>query len=227
MSKYPIFVHAISENQVRQRTQKNQVSKHPDKNLQIEACNWESFEVSATENNLAIMAISIEDIEESLKEKPKVDPAERLPEIYHDFLSVFSRDEAEKLPPHRSSNHQIILKPGTEPPWGPLYGISREELMVLKKYIKENLEKGFIRPSSSPASSPVLFVKKPGGGLRFCVDYRALNDVTVKNRYPIPRINETLTLLGKAKYFTKLDVISAFHRMRICFTRNMIGNILV
>ena len=86
---------------------------------------------------------------------------------------------------------------------------------MLKKYIKENLEKGFIRTSSSPASSPVLFVRKPGGGLRFCVDYRALNDLTIKNRYPIPRIHETLTLLGKANYFTKLDVISAFHRMRI------------
>lgn len=85
----------------------------------------------------------------------------------------------------------------------------------MKEYLKENLEKGFIRPSSSPSSSPVLFVKKPGGGLRLCVDYRALNDITVKNRYPIPRINETLTLLSKSKYFSKLDVISAFHRMRI------------
>ncbi|KAI1000572.1 hypothetical protein K3495_g7622 [Podosphaera aphanis] len=93
--------------------------------------------------------------------------------------------------------------------------MSREELEVLKKYIKENLENGFIKPSSSPAASPVLFVKKPGGGLRFCVDYRALNEITIKNTYPIPRIHETLSLLGKARYFTKLDVISAFHRMRV------------
>ncbi|KAI0993106.1 hypothetical protein K3495_g15078, partial [Podosphaera aphanis] len=214
-AKYPSMVRAIPENEVKQRCGRNLVPEHPSGPLQIDACDWESFEDSATEDNLAIMAISIEDIEEALKEKPKIDPAERLPEIYHEFLNVFSRDEAEKLPPHRPSDHQIILKPGTEPPWGPLYGMSREELMVMKKYIKENLEKGFIRPSSSPASSPVLFVKKPGGGLRFCVDYRALNDVTVKNRYPIPRIHETLTLLGKAKFFTKLDVISAFHRMRI------------
>ncbi|KAI1007295.1 hypothetical protein K3495_g924 [Podosphaera aphanis] len=84
------------------------------------------------------MAISIEDIEEALREQPKVDPAERLPEIYHEFLSAFSRDEAEKLPPHRSSDHQIILKPGTEPPWGPLYGMSREELMVQTKISKKN-----------------------------------------------------------------------------------------
>jgi hypothetical protein len=79
-------------------------------------------------------------------------------------------------------------------PWGPLNGMSREEVEVLKKYIKENLEKGFIRPNTSPASSPVLFVKKPGGGLRFCVEYRALNDLTIKIRYPIPRIRETLSL---------------------------------
>lgn len=93
--------------------------------------------------------------------------------------------------------------------------MSRGELEVLKKHFKENLEKRFIRQSSSPESSLVLFVKKPGGGLKFCVDYRALNDITVKNQYPIPRINETLILLGNAKFFTKLDVISEFHFVSI------------
>lgn len=86
---------------------------------------------------------------------------------------------------------------------------------MLTKYIEENLEKWFIRSSTSPASSPVQVVKKTGEGLRFCVDYRVLNDLTIKNRYPIPRVHDTLTLLGLAKYFTKLDIISAFHRMRI------------
>ena len=130
------------------------------------------------------MAVSIEDIQEALRDKPKVDPANILPKIYHEFLPVFSKDEADKLPPHRPSDHRIILKKGSEAPWGPLYGMSREELSVLKKYIKENLEKGFIRPSTSPASSPVLFVKKPGGHRGFCVDFRALNYLTIKNRYP-------------------------------------------
>ncbi|KAI0995914.1 Transposon Ty3-I Gag-Pol polyprotein [Podosphaera aphanis] len=188
--------------------------KHSPPIIDTEVCSLEKFQGLVGDNNV-IMSVSIKDIEEALKEKPRIDPAEKLPKIYHSFLPVFSRDEADKLPPHRPSDHKIHLKPGSEPPWGPLYGMSREELDVLKKYIRENLEKGFIRPSSSPAASPVLFVKKPGGGLRFCVDYRALNELTIKNRYPIPRINETLSLLGKAKYFTKLDVISAFNRMRI------------
>ena len=66
--------------------------------------------------------------------------------------------------------------------------MSQNELKVLRKYLDDNLAKGFIRVSSSPAASPVIFVKKPGGGLRFCVDYRALNALTIKNRYPIPLI---------------------------------------
>ncbi|KAI0991007.1 hypothetical protein K3495_g17180 [Podosphaera aphanis] len=101
----------------------------------IESCDLDTFErLTANEAN-AVMTVTIEDIEEALKDKPKVDPAEKLPKEYHEFLSVFSKDEADKLPPHRPSDHKIILKPGAEPPWGPLYGMSREELQVLKKYI--------------------------------------------------------------------------------------------
>jgi hypothetical protein len=70
--------------------------------------------------------------------------------------------------------------------------MSLNELKVLKKYLDENLSKGFIRASSSPVASPVIFVKKPRGGLRFCVDYRGLNALTIKNRYPIPLLQETL-----------------------------------
>jgi hypothetical protein len=98
---------------------------------------------------------------------------------------------------------------------GPLYGVSRDELIVLRKYLDDHLKKGFIRQSSSPAASPVLFVKKPGGGLRFCVDYRQLNQITVKNRYPLPLLQETLNQLGEARYFTKLDIIAAFNKLRI------------
>ena len=96
--------------------------------------------------------------------------------------------------------------------------MSRDELLVLQKYLTENLEKGFIRSSSSPAASPVLFVKKPGGGLRFCVDYRALNAMTIKNRYPLPLIRETLDRLSKACiFFTKLDIVAAFNRLRMAY----------
>ena len=93
--------------------------------------------------------------------------------------------------------------------------MSQGELQVLKKFFDENLAKGFIRASSSPAALPVLFVCKPGGGFRFCVDYKAFNAITVKNRYPLPLIQETLDRLTKAKFFTKLDIVAAFNKIRM------------
>ena len=213
--KFPTTTFSVPRNVIMNRRKELLGRKFKYSVANIESCDVDDFEESVLRNNHSLMVASIEDIRKALREKPYVDLSEKLHKIYHQYLSVFSKEEADRLPPHRSSDHKIILKPGSEPPWGRLYGMSRDELLVLKKYLKENIEKGFIRPSSSPASSPVLFVKKPGGGLRFCVDYRALNDLTIKNRYPIPRIHETLTLLGKATVFTKLDVISAFNRMRI------------
>ena len=126
------------------------------------------------------------------------------------------------LPPYYRPrvNYKIELekdKEGQEPevPWGPLYSMLRDELLVLRKTLNELLDKGFIRVSSSPAAAPVLFAKKPGGGLRFCVDYRALNRLTRKDRYPLPLIQETLRNLSEAVVFTKLDVRAAFYRLRI------------
>jgi hypothetical protein len=85
----------------------------------------------------------------------------------------------------------------------------------LREWLDENLKKGFIRPSSSPVTSPVLFVKKPGGGLRLCMDYRALNEISVKDRYPLPLIKETMNGLEGMKFFTKIDIISAFNNVRM------------
>jgi hypothetical protein len=91
----------------------------------------------------------------------------------------------------------------------------REELIVLRKTLTELLDKNFIRVSSSSALAPILFVRKPRGGLRFYVNYRGLNTITRKDRYLLPLINETLRSLSKAKWFIKLDVITAFHKIRI------------
>lgn len=165
--------------------------------------------------DIELFAITMKDIEKALSKTTPTDPATKLPSEYHSFLDVFSRDLADKLPPHRDSDHKIPLRPGATPVYGPLYNMSREELQVLKKYLDENLGKGFVRPSSSPAASPVLFVRKPGGGLRFCVDYRGLNALTVKNRYPLPLVNETLARISRAKYFTKLDIVAAFNKLRM------------
>jgi hypothetical protein len=93
--------------------------------------------------------------------------------------------------------------------------MSREELLVLRKTLHKLLSKGFIRVSKSPAAAPVLFMKKPGEGLHFYVDYQALNAITKKDRYPLPLIHETLQRISKAKWFTKFNVPAAFHKIRI------------
>jgi len=162
-----------------------------------------------------IFAVTIRDIEKALEPKPEIDPRTKLPQCYHDYLDVFSKKAADKLPEHRPYDHKIILESGKSPTAGPLYNMSQDELLVLRKYLDDNLTKGFIRASSSPAASPVLFVRKPGGGLRFCVDYRGLNTITIKDRYPIPLVQETLHRLSKAVIYTKLDIIAAFNRLRI------------
>jgi hypothetical protein len=96
-----------------------------------------------------------------------------------------------------------------------MYGINRDELLMLRKIFTNLLDKEFIRVSNSAAASPVLLAHKPGGGVRFCVDYRAFNKIIIKNRYPFPLISETLWNIAKDKWYTKLDIIAAFHQMRI------------
>lgn len=174
--------------------------------------------------NVPICKASLEDINKALRKKPSLgldEAQKRLPEPVKDFARLFSDENgAEKLPPLRGSlDHAINLKQEDgkplSPPWGPLYSMSREELLVLRKTLTDLLSKGWIRPSNSSAAAPVLFAKKPNGGLRLCVDYRGLNAITIPDRYPLPLFKETLRQLSKAKWLTKLDVKSAFHRLRI------------
>lgn len=122
----------------------------------------------------------------------------------------------EELPPHRPGfDHEIELKPDAKLPQATPYGMGEKELRVLLKWIKDNLAKDFIQPSKSHVASPILFVKKPAGGIRVCVDYRGLNAATVRNRYPIPLISETLRRVTKGKVFTKLDIVAAFNKLRV------------
>ena len=107
------------------------------------------------------------------------------------------------------------MREGTTPSFGPLYSLSRQELEALRNWLDDNLKKGFIRTSSSPAGSPILFVKKKDGSLRLCVDYRDLNEKTIKNQYPLPLIQETLMQLRKAKWYTKLDIRGAYNLIRM------------
>ena len=112
----------------------------------------------------------------------------KIPTELHDLAYAFRKTLTENLPPHRPYDLKIELKEGFEPPFGPLYKLSRDELETLWTWIQENLSKGFIRASSSRAGAPILFVKKKDGSLRLCIDYRGLNDGTIKNRYPLPLI---------------------------------------
>lgn len=160
-------------------------------------------------------ALNPEDFDKFMNRKSDTDPLSKLPQYLHEFADVFSKPASEQLPPHRPQDHDIRLQAGQPLPSRKSYGMTRDELAAAKKYIDENLAKGFIRPSTSPCASPVVLAKKPGGGLRFCVDYRALNAITIKNRYPIPLIRETLDRLCKAKFYTKLDIIAAFNRLRV------------
>jgi len=100
-------------------------------------------------------------------------------------------------------------------PYGRIYNLSEVKLKTLKAYIETNLANGFIQRSSSPAGAPILFAKKKDGRLRLCLDYRALNRASVKNRYPLPLISEMLDRLQGARIFTKLDLRNAYHLIRI------------
>ncbi|KAJ1037064.1 hypothetical protein NDA10_004015 [Ustilago hordei] len=138
-----------------------------------------------------------------------------IPQEYHQYLDVFSRVKADKLSPHRTYDHQIPLEEGKSPPFGPIYSLSEHELKTLREYLEENLAKGFISPSDSLAASPILFVKKKDGSLRLCVDYRGLNQITIRNRYPLPLIDELLDRLCKARFFTRIDLRGAYNLLRI------------
>jgi hypothetical protein len=138
-----------------------------------------------------------------------------IPAKYSEFVEVFSNTKAETLAPHRSIDHAIDLEPGCKITYGRIYNLSEVELKTLKSYIETNLANGFIQRSASPAEAPILYAKKKDVGLRLCVDYRALNSATIKNRYPLPFISEMHDRLRGARIFTKLDLRNAYHLIRI------------
>ncbi|MBW0581125.1 hypothetical protein O181_120840 [Austropuccinia psidii MF-1] len=136
------------------------------------------------------------------------------PPAYHQYLDVFSKVKAEKLPPHWACDDHIKLK-GILPPIGVIYSLSNQESETLWAYISENVEKGFIRPSSSSTGAPVLFFKKKDGGLCLCVDYCKLNAVTRKNRYSVPPMNQLLTVFNGSTIFSKVYLRGAYNFLRI------------
>ena len=134
---------------------------------------------------------------------------------YSDLAEVFSKQRANILPPHRPYNCSIDLYPGTIPPRGSLYSLSAPESKAMREYIREALASGFIRPFTSPAGAGFFFLSKKDGGLRPCIDYRGLNNITVKNHYPRPLMNSAFERLQGAMFFTKLDLRNAYNLVHI------------
>ncbi len=138
-----------------------------------------------------------------------------VPEEYLDLKEVFSKSRAASLPPHRPYDCAIELVPGMSPPKGRLYSLSVPEREAMEKYISDSLTAGFIRPSSSPAGAEFFFLAKKDGSLRPCIDYRGLNNITVKNTYPLPLMSSAFERLQGASIFTKLDLRNAYHLVHI------------
>ncbi|KAH9670137.1 Endonuclease [Citrus sinensis] len=156
---------------------------------------------------VSIREVNNEEDQEDLPSQP--------PPLIQSVLDEFKDVMPPKLPPSREVEHEIELEQGAKPPALAPYRMAPPELEELRRQLKDLLDAGYIRPSKAPFGAPVLFQKKKDGFLRMCIDYRALNKITIKNKYPIPLIVDLFDQLGSARYFTKLDLQSGYYQVRI------------
>ena len=176
------------------------------------------FTYLAKQKDVEIFAISMRNIKYQLKKATKTltDPKTMIPEEYHKFLNIFSKEASDTLSEHSKYDHRIrFLKGYKNHGNSSLRAMSEPKLQFVKKFVKEHLKKGFIKASSAPCLSPIMLAVKLGGGVWFCVDYKRLNKLTVKDAYLIPLIKKTLAQLKNAKVFTKINIWQAFHKLRM------------
>jgi hypothetical protein len=134
-----------------------------------------------------------------------------IPQVYQQWAHLTSKQRIEQLPSHTRFDHKIDLEEGKVAPWGPLYPLTEQELKGLREWLDRMVAEGKIQVSKSMAGAPILLVRKANGEFRLCVDYRGLNKVTLKNRYPIPLMSELKERLNRAKIFTKLDLKNGYY----------------
>jgi hypothetical protein len=144
----------------------------------------------------------------------------RTPAVPHEILQLLAKfsylfQAPKDLPPQRSQDHEIPLLPGAQPFKIRPYHYNPQQKDEIERQVYDMLCHGIIRRRSSPFASPVVLVKKKDGQWRFCMDYRQLNNLTVKNKHPLPVIDELLDKLARARYFTKLDLRSGYHQIRL------------
>lgn len=162
--------------------------------------------------------VSLEKVESSLKSRQAGDEAFHLAlkKLTSEFSDVLPEGEVKPpFPPDRAIEHEIPTEPGKAAPHKPVYRLSEKELAELKAQLEDLIDRGFITPSTSPYAAPVLFVPKKDGTSRMVIDYRLLNAITIKNRYPLPRIDELMDRLQGAKVFSKIDLASGYHQIKV------------
>jgi len=141
--------------------------------------------------------------------------AERLPTQYRDFVRIFGKEAQAALPAHGEQDMTIDLEPGKQPPSGKLYPLSPDELELLEEYRDEMLKNVKIRPGKSSARAPIFFVKQANGKLQIVVDYRGLNAITIKGKFPLPLITTLMEQVGTSQIFSKLDLKLSFNVLSI------------
>ena len=174
------------------------------------------FTYLAKQKDVKICAILMWDIKYQLKKATKTptDSKTVVLKEYHEFLNVFLKEVLNTLSKHSKYDHRILFLESYKDYGNSLFqAMPKPKLQFVKKFLEENLKKGFIKASNAPCLSPIMLAVKPGEGVRFCVDYRRLNKLTIKNAYLIPLIKKTLAQLKNAKIFMKIDIQQVFHKL--------------
>ncbi|CAI7814425.1 unnamed protein product, partial [Closterium sp. NIES-54] len=170
------------------------------------------FEQTVNESNTGYLALVMAAAEE---EKPSSELLAAVKEVLEQYKDIMPDDLPAGVPPARTHEHEIVEEPGAKPVSRAPYRLSPTKLTDMKIQIEYLLDRQLVRPSTSPYGAPVLFTPKPDGSLRMCIDYRALNKQTVKNKYPIPRIDDLLDQLRGATVFSKLDLRSGYWQIKM------------
>lgn len=163
-------------------------------------------------HNVVLQAVALCPVDTPVKPSQTIVPAD-IETLLLEFASVF--DEPTGLPPSRVFDHSIPLLPGASPVNLRPYHYNPAQKTEIEKQVSDILQQGVIQRSASPFSSPVLLVQKKDGSWRFCIDYRHLNAITIKNRYPLPIIDELLDELAGTCWFTSLDLRAGYHQIRM------------
>ncbi len=195
----------------------NSIEKKSIFEMNIAMIEASTFNMMNKKKNVSLFFVILKDVEKHLEKHSMSNIVIKnvLFSEYHEFLDVFDKKTFNIFVSHRLYDHKIVLKKHAILEYTSRYKMSEEELKIVKKYLEDNLEKRFIVASRSSFVSSVMFMKKTNESLKFCVDYKKLNQLIKKNRYSLSLIDEILTHLKKIKYFIKLNIRQVFHRIRI------------